>query len=168
MEQTEQTGIQGQDKEFTLTTTRRGISWAKAECWQVQPSQVEEVWELIEPFIGEWLGVQDYALSLKEIKENLEKGLIQAFIVHACGDIGLVSLTQFVQYEHNKSLRFIGTAGHNPLLIKKFMPSVELWAKANGATFLETFAHPRIVKLDERLGFKTESVYMTKDLTEGE
>lgn len=141
-----------------------GINFKNAECWQVQPSQVNDAWGGIAPFVQRWVDAGAGEFAADDVRKFAVEGVMQLFIFHAAGAIGLVGITELVQYPQMKVMRIVGIAGENPIVSQKFMPQIEAWAIANGATAMETFATPETVKLDMRLGMKPLYTLMRKPL----
>ena len=55
-------------------------------------------------------------------------------------------------------------AGEKPIIAKKFMSQMDVWAKANGAQAVETFSTEDTVKINERLGMSKMYVLMRRSL----
>jgi len=125
---------------------------------------VNDSWGGIAPFVQRWVEAGSGEFCAEDIRKFAESGVMQLFIFHAAGVIGLVGITELVQYPQMKVMRIVGIAGENPIVSQKFMPQIEAWAMMNGATAMETFATPETVKLDMRLGMKPLYTLMRKPL----
>lgn len=147
------------------TTMASGINFSNVECWALTPQQAHDYWGVVAPFLARWTASAHGELNTDDIYKFTQSGLMQLWVFHAAGDIALVAVTEFVQYPRMKVMRILGMAGEKPILARKFMPQVELWAIENGAQAMETFATPETVKLDMRLGMEPLYTLMRKPLT---
>jgi hypothetical protein len=164
MELMAQIGTQEVVREFTASTQEHGLSWDNAEAWQIQPSQLMARWLELKPFIDEWVKVTNGEMTTEDVLGLVLKRLMYLIVIHARGEIKLVSFMEFIQYPQKKVLRMIGFVGEKPIIAQKFMPAIETWARMNGASALETFATPETEKFDKRLGFEPVYRLMRKAL----
>lgn len=148
----------------TAPGTNSKLLYEKAECFQVAGDTIDSAWPDIKPFIQKWVQVSGGKFSPENVLSLIQQNLMYALVIHTDGEIHIVAIVEFVQYPQSKTLRLVGFAGKNPILTLKFMPAVEIWAKANGAEELETFATHKAMRLMERMGLKEEYVFMRKPL----
>lgn len=137
---------------------------AEVECYQLTAETIDGYWHLVEPFVQKWETAANGELGASDVLAAMQKGFMQMFCIHSAGDIKLVVITEFVQYPRMKVLRMVGMAGEKPLLAFKFQNYFENWARQNGAEALETFATPRTVKFDQKIGMKPVYTLMRKSL----
>lgn len=141
------------------------VKWEEVECFQVTGEATLTYWEQFSHLVEKWVQATMGELTAEDVFTRLGEGLMQAFCIHTAGDIRLVVITEFVQYPQMKTLRIVGMAGEHASLGFKFFPAVEVWARENGATAIESLATPKMVKYEEHLGFKQTYTLMRKALT---
>lgn len=143
---------------------RRGINYKNIEAMQLKPEHIEYYRTQVTPLLQRWCdeGLGDF--KVEDIYACLQDGRMSLLMFHTEGDIRIVALMEFIQYPQRKVLGFLGFAGEKPLLMRKFMPWVKVWAKENGATHLETYANQRAKKYMERLGFGEIYSYMRAEI----
>lgn len=145
-----------------------GINFKNAEAIQIAPEHLDSYWGEVAPLLNKLLDSCSGEFDLESFYNLIKSGGFSLLAFHAAGDIRLVALMEFVQYPKKKVLRFVGCAGENPAVAYKFLPAVEVWARENGATELESLVLPEAEKYAERMGFKSTYKLMRKNIKEQE
>jgi hypothetical protein len=144
------------------TTVAHGTSLDSLKCYQVQPQFLGEIEEEVFPLLQAWERITDGELSAEDVVELTLRGDMQMFVVHTSAAIKLVYFTELVQYPLMKVLRLVGIAGERALGTLKFLPALECWAKANGATAIEGFFTDEAVAYGARMGLRPMYTLMRK------
>jgi hypothetical protein len=140
------------------------VKYADVGCFQIVGEQISERWDEVKPFVDKWISIGYGEFATEDIYRLIHSGIFQLFCIHRNDEIVLIVITEFVQYPRMKVLRIMAISGRKPLLAFKFQPALECWARANGAEALETFATPKTIKLDERIGMKAVCTLMRMSL----
>jgi len=140
------------------------LTYANGKCWQMQTTHVGGYWCTVEPFITRIVNTAEGEFSVEDVEGFLHKGVMQLFVIEDAEGVKLVALSEIVQYPRFKVVRLIGVAGEHPLVFGKFWKGLELWAKENGAEFIESFATEKAESLCKRMGMKEVYTVLRKQL----
>lgn len=128
------------------------------------PDEVLYYWNDMEPFIERCARVSEGMLEAKATQDMLLAGVATAFMT--LNDVGLVALfiARIVDYPTYRSARVISASGNDLKGAMKFFFLLENWAFEQGATQIEGWCRPGMVRLLRRFGFDKKLSLVTLSL----
>lgn len=126
--------------------------------------EVEVLWELMEPFIASSVKHSFGTITTEGIRKMLfEKQGVAAVLLE---DDKFVSVFAFrlVDYETYRSVRIVAAAGKRMEEAAKRIDVLITWALSHGASEIEGWCRPSMVRLARKYGFKPRLSMVTLDI----
>ena len=114
---------------------------------------IGRVWPLVEPFLEKGLEQMLGEFSMDQLREMLEVGRMQLWIVDDKRRIVAVGVTEMVPYPALARVRVVLVGGKDMASWVGLLPKLEQWAVSLGATGIEAYVRPGMAKALEQHGF---------------
>lgn len=134
----------------------------------IHPSNVDNVWHLVAPWIAQAIGQEDTWTDLSTIHERAKQGIARIWIGENLKheiDVVLVSETWHMDGRQILVLRWL--AGKNMEEWLQDISVVEAFAAANGFHAVQIWGRPGWIKAMKPLGYKHEFAVVSKPLIRG-
>lgn len=131
--------------------------------WQLSPMEVLENWEELAELLQPCIDVSRGELSTFSLLHACAHAQSYAFVGTFQGIARaalIASLYQFLEYKICHIDAYAGKAS----LFYQYLPTIEIWAKANGCTFLEGGGSAAAERLAQKHGFSHSHMIYRKHL----
>lgn len=128
---------------------------------------VPQAWPMVEPLLQRAVDQQTWPeMLLEDVYSFLMARDMQlwAVIDRSTSMFKAAGVTQILVYPRKKVARLVLVAGEDMDEWTNSLESVEAWAIANGATFVDAFCRPGLAKKLKPHGFTSVYVVVEKDL----
>lgn len=126
--------------------------------------EVEVLWELLEPFVASSVRHSFGTVTVEGIRKMLFEKQVTAGVLLENDKFVSVFVFHVVPYETYKSVRIIAAAGKRMEEAFKRVDVLITWALSHGASEIEGWCRPSMVRFLRRYGFKPRLSMVTLDI----
>lgn len=141
------------------TTTALGISSASSGLSPraYSPGDAMANWDLLEPYVEKSLRWARGTITTPQLKQMVADGVATAFaMIEEDGTPAMALIATIVQYQTYRAARVLACAGNKLEIAAQYAEVLEMWAYSLGASELEAWCRPAMVRLLAREPFNFE------------
>ncbi len=131
----------------------------------VTPDLLATMWDRVVPLLLQGRQYWEEFSTIDALRAQIEAGQMQLWLCLDEDGPFIGFLTQFDIYPKTKVCRIVWISGQGLSRVLYALPSIEIWAKRQGASRVEVLGRVGWIKLLENGGYELKSFLLAKDLS---